>query len=772
MKSFLTKEKRMAFEQDNFLGRSSSSDLSAEIDALKDRALFRDGTKSMTGNLGLGGNAVLAVKDVQLNAVVTGATPATGINIYTKADNILYKKTAGGVESAVGGGGGNVSGVGASLVGNLPQFDNLVSDQISDSGVKSSEVLRNLSGIGLAGNLCEFDSTITTITDSGVAVGSLVVGPGSSTDDAVARFDGVTGKLLHNSTLTLSDVGVLSTSSGDLELDSTTNLVKISADAQITGDLVVQGTTTSTESEQVQISANYLNNNTDYTNTVAQTGGLTIRIRGTATADTQNGNFDAGAAGVANPRVITTGSGTFTTSDIIAIDGANNPSNNGLYEVLSHVTTSLSVRGIGLTGTVEDFTQNQFITDATGSATITKVLVSVIRADTTGIWERGVGNTTPITYTTFGGGTGDVIGPASSTDNHLTLFSGGTGKLIKQATSFSLDDSVPGKQVFKKDTTPCMTPLMDFDNCFYGQNAGDATVGSLTNQSNTAVGSTSFVSNVGGERNTCVGAGTMPSGLGDDNTCIGAQAGTSLVGVLGIKGQNNTFVGRGAGIQVVSGSDNLLLGAGGGSALTLTDSGNLMLDNDGVAGDNTTTRIGTSQTSAFMAGIHNVVPSGANEQVVINSSGELGSYTYGAVQKSRSSNQNTSGSYTDITFTDTDIETNTNLLSASGNTDIDVEADGLIEVSFQCICDPPNDDEVVFQAQIQLNGSVATLGQITQNIYQAASDKEDWSMFNRTILLECSAGDTLGVQVRDQSGGSIQLKGGATIFTAKYLGSV
>ena len=106
MKSFLTKEKRMAFEQDNFLGRSSSSDLSAEIDALKDRALFRDGTKSMTGNLGLGGNAVLAVKDVQLNAVVTGATPATGINIYTKADNILYKKTAGGVESSGRGRGG------------------------------------------------------------------------------------------------------------------------------------------------------------------------------------------------------------------------------------------------------------------------------------------------------------------------------------------------------------------------------------------------------------------------------------------------------------------------------------------------------------------------------------------------------------------------------------------------------------------------------------------------------------------------------------------
>ena len=96
------------FEQDNFLGRSSSSDLAAEIDALKERALFRDGTKSMTGNLGMADNQIIATKDMNLSPQVTGATPATGINIYTKADNILYKKTRAGVESAVGGGGGNV----------------------------------------------------------------------------------------------------------------------------------------------------------------------------------------------------------------------------------------------------------------------------------------------------------------------------------------------------------------------------------------------------------------------------------------------------------------------------------------------------------------------------------------------------------------------------------------------------------------------------------------------------------------------------------------
>ena len=56
-------------------------------------------------------------------------------------------------------------------------------------------------------------------------------------------------------------------------------------------------------------------------------------------------------------------------------------------------------------------------------------------------------------------------------------------------------------------------------------------------------------------------------------------------------------------------------------------------------------------------------------------------------------------------------------------------------------------------------------------MYLGASDKEDWSMIHRTILLVCSAGDVLTVQVRDQSGGSIELKGNSIIFIAKYLGA-
>src|SRR5262245_50348268 len=46
-------------------------------------------------------------------------------------------------------------------------------------------------------------------TYSPAAGSSTVVGPGSATDEALARFDGTTGKLLQNSSITLSDTGAL-----------------------------------------------------------------------------------------------------------------------------------------------------------------------------------------------------------------------------------------------------------------------------------------------------------------------------------------------------------------------------------------------------------------------------------------------------------------------------------------------------------------------------------------------------------------------------------
>jgi hypothetical protein len=65
-----------------------------------------------------------------------------------------------------------------------------------------------------AGTGITYDSSTGVITNSLPSLGGDVVGPSSATDNAVARFDTTTGKLIQNSTTTIDDSGVLSTSKG------------------------------------------------------------------------------------------------------------------------------------------------------------------------------------------------------------------------------------------------------------------------------------------------------------------------------------------------------------------------------------------------------------------------------------------------------------------------------------------------------------------------------------------------------------------------------
>jgi len=77
----------------------------------------------------------------------------------------------------------------------------------------------NLSGLGDVaiaspsnGQSLKYNSTTTKWENSTAGAGD-VVGPASSTDNALVRFDGTTGKLLQNSTATLDDTGNMDTAS-------------------------------------------------------------------------------------------------------------------------------------------------------------------------------------------------------------------------------------------------------------------------------------------------------------------------------------------------------------------------------------------------------------------------------------------------------------------------------------------------------------------------------------------------------------------------------
>lgn len=182
----------------------------------------------------------------------------------------------------------------------------------------------------------------------------------------------------------------------DVELVSGANMV-------IDGNLTVNGTTTTVHSDQVNITDNHLYLNADYTTTVAQTGGFVVNVLPTATSDTvAAGGFTAGVASTSNPTVTTTGSATFSAGDIIQISGANNPDNDGIFEVESHVGTTLTIRGVGTVATTQDWFTTQFTTDTTVGGTITVVNVNVLRGTSSGTWETFTGSsTTGLTYNTL-----------------------------------------------------------------------------------------------------------------------------------------------------------------------------------------------------------------------------------------------------------------------------------------------------------------------------------------------------------------------------------
>lgn len=187
-----------------------------------------------------------------------------------------------------------------------------------------------------------------------------------------------------------------------LETGGTPDTLQLGTDFQLVsgasllvdGNLVVNGTTTTVHSEQVNLRDNHLFLNADYTTPSAQTGGFVVNVLPSGTSDSVAGAFTAGVAAVSNPTVVTTGSATFSPGDIVQISDADDQANDGVFEVESHVGTTLTIRGIGTAANTQDWFTNQFVSDSVVAGTITLISVNVLRGTSAGAWETFTGSTT------------------------------------------------------------------------------------------------------------------------------------------------------------------------------------------------------------------------------------------------------------------------------------------------------------------------------------------------------------------------------------------
>jgi hypothetical protein len=125
--------------------------------------------------------------------------------------------------------------------------------------------------------------------------------------------------------------------------------------------------------------------------------------------------------------------------------------------------------------------------------------------------------------------------------------------------------------------------------------------GLTSGETNIAVGALSAQSLTTGSGNVTIGFNSGPQSNGSNNTIIGTQAGSNFAG-----------------------SSNIIIGQEAGHLYTGTETGNIIIGNNGVLGESNTIRIGSGLTACYISGITGVTVSN-QEFVTINSStGQLG----------------------------------------------------------------------------------------------------------------------------------------------------
>jgi hypothetical protein len=190
---------------------------------------------------------------------------------------------------------------------------------------------------------------------------SFVLGTGSDfsinhdgTDTTLAN---VTGDLIFDNQAIADLVMLLGANDGTTNFliknnsDEVKFTVTAAGDTTIEGNLIVNGDTTTITSSEVNLSDNFLNLNYDYITASAKTGGLVtnyLPVTSKATViDANGGGYVAGVAATTNPTVDIEPNITLADGALVQLAGADNATNDGIYEVNGAFPTQT-----GRTGTI------------------------------------------------------------------------------------------------------------------------------------------------------------------------------------------------------------------------------------------------------------------------------------------------------------------------------------------------------------------------------------------------------------------------------------
>jgi hypothetical protein len=259
-----------------------------------------------------------------------------------------------------------------------------------------------LTALGTANQYIRVNSSATGLEYATLAAGGDVTGPASSTDNAIARFDSTTGKVIQNSSATITDTG----------------------QAAFVGYVQVAPNTGSGTSGYLELQSND-----------AGSGSKTLRFQPSNTASTSTQTYTfPGNYGTSGQFLSTDGTGnlTWTTG---GGGGASTPYATFTFTgdgTTTTFNTSLSWINVNNVLVLENGVAQTPTTDYTVSTT--NVVFNTAPASGVNIQIRALA----------GGGSGDVVGPVSATDGQITLFDGASGELVKAATTTGLLKATTG----------------------------------------------------------------------------------------------------------------------------------------------------------------------------------------------------------------------------------------------------------------------------------------------------------------------------------------
>ena len=257
----------------------------------------------------------------------------------------------------------------------------------------------NLNGITdwLVGDWAVYNGTVWQKVDNTDAGGD-VVGPSSATDNAIARFDTTTGKLLQNSVVLVGDTGVVT---GVTELTASTKVVSPHFDAQNSAGGALRNASGTAQLQwgggggnnlSVDVAININPANAQVAISPTGTGSVAINP---ATAGTMNNMVIGGTT----PLAIT---GTTITATSFVGSGASLTNVVNSLAASTGISVSGSTGAVTVTNTAPD--QTVVLTGGTGistSGTYPSFTVTNTAPDQTVVLTAGTGISTSGTYPNF-----------------------------------------------------------------------------------------------------------------------------------------------------------------------------------------------------------------------------------------------------------------------------------------------------------------------------------------------------------------------------------